>query len=407
MLVVLAMIAYIGRQGFGALRRPIQAKLGLSEELFNLAYLAFPATYGLFAIPLARRVDQWGTRLMLTLIALWWSASMLASAAVGGLASLVALRLICGAGEAGLFPSISRTLSLWVPYRNRGTAQGAVFCGGHLAAFLTPLLVGYLIDHQHWSWRTVFLAFGMIGLAWALLWAIWFRDTPEQHAGVNALECDTIALDRHVPQAESPHGWRFWRHLITHRNMIAIALMYMPNSIGFYFCLTWLGAFLKDSRGMQDVGLNFFIGLPFAVAIAPDLCGGLATDMAVKYFGPRWGRAFVGMAAYIVGGVALLAAAVVHQPQLAGALVAGGIGFNMFLIGPAWGTCQDVGGRHPGVVSATMNSSGQFGVFFATLAMPVIHARLGWDWAVAAIGISFMFGAACWLFIDPRDKVFE
>ena len=58
-------------------------------------------------------------------------------------------------------------------------------------------------------------------------------------------------------EEERPRGWSFWRRLLTHRNVVALCLMYMPNSFIFYFCLTWLPEYLRDrpQDGRPDAGL--------------------------------------------------------------------------------------------------------------------------------------------------------
>ena len=47
----------------------------------------------------------------------------------------------------------------------------------------------------------------------------------------------------------------------------------------------------------------------------------------------------------------------------------------MFTLAPAWGTCQDIGGNHAGVVSAAMNTSGQIGSILSPLMVTFLLAR--------------------------------
>ena len=71
---------------------------------------------------------------MLTRIVLWWSAMTAATGAGGGFASLLAVRLLFGVGEAGTFPSMARAFSRWLPARERGRAFGLAAHGRRRSA---------------------------------------------------------------------------------------------------------------------------------------------------------------------------------------------------------------------------------------------------------------------------------
>ena len=57
--------------------------------------------------------------------------------------------------------------------------------------------------------------------------------------------------------------------------------------------------------------LGIFAGLPLIVSMPGDLLGGLATDRLVARYGLRMGRWGLGAAAYVIAGIALLAAAAI------------------------------------------------------------------------------------------------
>ena len=141
--------------------------------------------------------------------------------------------------------------------------------------------------------------------------------------------------------------------------------------------------------------------------MAGDVFGGTTTDWAVRRFGPRWGRAGVGFASYLSAGIFVWMAGVVANPISAAWLFITGTAANMFIMGVAWGTCQDIGGAHAGTVSATMNTAGQIGAMFCPLLVIYIKDHLSWNADLVFIGASFLLTSFTWLFIDPRDKVFD
>jgi sugar phosphate permease len=414
MAILLGMVTYLDRASLGNLKGPMMGDLGMSKDQLNYAITAFAVAYGTFGILSAWCADRIGTRIMLTVVVVAWSGFTIATGLAQGMVSLIIIQFCFGAAEAGAWPAITRTLSRWIPYRERGTAQGIVWIGAHITAAVTPMLI---LGLGPWlSWRSIFLLFGLIGLPWAAIWYWWFRDEPSEQGQVNAAELAHIMAGRtagHLrsgsatAKEERPRGWAFWRRLLTDRNVVALCLMYMPNSFIFYFILTWFPTYLSERRGMEGPTLAFFTGLPLMLSVVADVFGGPTTDLAVRRFGPRYGRAGVGFVSYLVAGTGMFLAAASGSAIAAGTFFALGTAANMFLLGSAWGTCQDIGGGHAGVVSATMNTAGQAAVAICTSLVIFVEHHWGWNAPLVMLGASFLVGSLCWCFVDPRRKVFD
>ena len=88
--------------------------------VFSAFYLAYAA----FEIPTGWWGDRIGTRRVLTRIVCWWSAFTVLTGVAFSYSSLLAIRFLFGAGEAGALPNAARTFSRWFPRQERGTAQG-------------------------------------------------------------------------------------------------------------------------------------------------------------------------------------------------------------------------------------------------------------------------------------------
>ena len=403
--VGLAVVTYLDRACLATLAPDIMRDLGLSKNQMSAIYSAFALAYAIFEIPTAWWADRSGTRRVLTRIVLWWSGFTMLTAAAWSFTSLLVARFLFGAGEAGAWPSAARTFSRWIPRGERGTIQGIFFSGAHLSGGVTPIIVLALL--QVISWRAVFVLFGLVGVVWAAAWYRWFRDEPAEHPAVNAAELAKIEAGRETC-AEHPTGGAYWRRLFGHRNTLPLCLMYLPNSFAFYFCITWLPTFLKEKHGFDALSLGFFSGLPLILSVLGDLFGGVTTDIVTKRFGLRLGRCGVGAVAYVLAGGAMVLAGFVHQPVLAATLIAMALAASMFTLGAAWSTCLDIGGRHAGVVSAAMNTSGQIGSVFSPLMVTFLLTRLGdWNMPLFVMGGLFLMGAVCWGFIDPRNRIFE
>jgi len=410
----LAMVTYLDRAAIGTLAPGIQRDLGLTVLQMGWVFTAFQLAYGLFEVPTGRWADRVGTRSVLARIVIWWSALTAATAAAINYPVMLGIRFLFGAGEAGAWPCVARTFSRWIPRRERGRAQGVFFAGAHLVAGLTPALIvgGGLLGAwpgmlSVMSWRGVFMTFGLVGLVWVTVWLYWFRNDPSEHSGVSADELATIVAGR---PGETRHssGWAYWRELIRSRNMIALSIMYIPNCMIFYFCITWLPTYLLRRHGFNVSGMALFAGLPLLVSIPGDLLGGWLTDRLSQRYGLRAGRCGLGAAAYLGVGACLIAAGRVGSPVLAAVLIAIGTGLTMFTLGAAWGTAIEIGGNHVGVVGGTMNSIGNLVAMLNPLIVAYsVEWFASWDLPLYVMGALFLVGAGCWGLIDPRRTVFE
>ena len=89
---------------------------------------------------------------------------------------------------------------------------------------------------------------------------------------------------------------------------MAMCIMYIPNCMIFYFCITWLPTYLRQRHGFDATSLGIFAGLPLIVSMPGDLLGGLVTDRLSSRYGLKIGRCALGATAYLVAGVALISA---------------------------------------------------------------------------------------------------
>jgi len=401
----LGMITYLDRACIATLAPGIVRDLGLTTVQMGYVFTVFQLAYALFEIPTAWWADRKGTRSVLSRIVLWWSCLTAATGAAFSYPVLLAVRFLFGMGEAGAWPCIARTFSRWVPARERGTVQGIFFAGAHMVGGLTPTLVLSLLPFL--SWREIFVCFGTVGFLWTALWHTWFRDDPAEHPAVDAAELQLILSERPVDIGR-PAGLNYWRTLVASRNMRALCVMYIPNCMIFYFCITWLPTYLKQRHGFDATSLGIFAGLPLIVSMPGDLLGGVVTDRLVSRYGLRVGRCALGSVAYVLAGLAMVTAAYTSTPVLAALLIAAATGLTMFTLGAAWGTVIEVGRDHVGVVGATMNSVGNLAAMLNPLIVAYSVQWFGnWNLPLYLMGVLFFVGAYCWTVVDPARPVFD
>src|SRR5690349_13084475 len=102
----LAVITYLDRICISAAAPFIMEDLHLTIVQMSVVFGAFTLAYAIFEIPSGWLGDIYGPRRVLTRIALWWSAFTMLTGTARGYTSLLTIRFLFGAGEAGAFPNI-------------------------------------------------------------------------------------------------------------------------------------------------------------------------------------------------------------------------------------------------------------------------------------------------------------
>jgi MFS transporter, ACS family, glucarate transporter len=273
--------------------------------------------------------------------------------------------------------------------------------GAHLAGGLTPLIATALLAYM--DWRTLFVVFGSIGFVWALAWYRWFRDTPAEHPAVSEAERRFIEDGKLID--ERPLEKTQWSKLLANRTVVCLCLMYFTQTFGNAFYVTWLPTYLA-SRGLSVATAAILSGLPLTLSVIADLTGGITTDRAARRLGLRLGRIIVGGGALAAAGLFTITATFTDSAIVAAVLIALGGASSNFLLGAAWGTCIDIGGRRAGALSGAMNTSGQIGAILSPILIAFVAQRfVNPNASLYVTGMLFLMGAVCWLWVDPTKPV--
>ncbi len=357
-------------------------------------FSAFTFAYAVFEVPTGWMADVFGPRTTLMRIVLWWSAFTAASGLAWNFASLVVARFLFGAGEAGAYPSISRSFSRWFPVTERGAAHGAVFMSSRLGAAATPPLVILIISAA--GWRVSFWIFGSLGVVWTGLWWYWFRDDPAAHKSVSA---DELALI--TSGTPSTAGNVDWRDLLD-VNLLSICLMYFCIAYGLYFYLTWLPTYFKEARGFTTQQAAWLASAVLVTGAVASIIGGWLTDRLTKRFGLKVGRS-IGAVALPLSAVFIVSAVIARSPFVSAALVAAAFFCAELCLSPSWAMCHDIGGEAAGTITGAMNTLGNLGGSLSPLVVGYSVQLWGsWSTPLVIMACMYLAGAALTLVVDPR-----
>ena len=337
-------------------------------------------------------------------IVLWWSFFTAATGWAWNATSLAVTRFLFGAGEAGCFPNLTKTFTTWLPEKERVRAQGIMWLSARWGGAFTPLLVERVISWV--GWRHSFEAFGLLGVAWAILFFRWFRNNPLDNPKLNAAERDLVCQSS---VNASGHGDVPWAKFLASRQVWMVCLQYFCLSYGWYFYVTWLPTYFNQARHLDLKSVAFF-------SIAPLFFGGLGNPASV-ILGGRLARA-VGVAqsrrimAYIgfTGAAGFLVLSTRLNDPLIATLAIGIASFSNDLVMPgSWAACMDIGGKHAGSLSGAMNMSGNIGGALSPLAIGYIlrWTDNNWNLTFYVSALIYLGGILCWKFLDPVKPLEE
>ena len=438
----LSMITYLDRVCFGSAAPYLVETLGLSSVAdLEWAFTAFGLSYAIFEVPSGWLGDVFGPRRTLIRIVLWWSLFTVLTGLVSrtgflfmsGLGLLIVIRFLFGMGEAGAYPNITRALHNWFPFRERGFSQGAVWMSGRLMGGLTPLVWMLVVVKGGLTWRMAFWIFGGLGLIWCAVFALWFRNRPEEKPEVNDAERALIVAGR---GEESGHAHVPWRRLLTSVNLWALCLMYFCGAFGWYFNITYLPTFLQQQHGVRTddwVGA-LSKGGPLWMGASTCLLGGYLSDRFIRRTGNRkWGRRLFGVIGHTLCGLCYLACLFTPTAFTFFLAISFAAFWNDLTMGASWATCQDIGRRYAAIVAGCMNTIGNLGgaaagwvtgfILNQTLADHAKSLKLpveqllaaqkaaglmpGYQISFVLFGVVYLIAVLLWLRIDATEPVVE
>jgi len=401
--LTLALITYIDRVAISVSAPFIIKDLGLSTIQMGWALAAFGWAYAVFEIPGGWLGDRIGPRRVLMRIVLWWSLFTAATGWAWSATSLIAVRALFGAGEAGAFPNLTRVFTTWLPVRERERAQALLWLATRVSGAFTPLLVATLI--AAFSWRRVFEIFGAVGVVWAIFFYRWYRDAPTEHPAVNNAELALLPPPRDTAIA---HGGVPWGTIFTSRAVWLLSIQYMCLAYGWWFYINWLPTYLRNARGTTITMGAMLAGLPLLLGGAGCLVSAAVIPRIARATGSvALARRIVAVTGFIGASTCIVIFTGIADPVRA-MIVLGFAGFfNDFVMPAAWAGTMDVGGRYSGTVSGAMNTLGSFAGASSVLVVGYLLAWTGGNWTLtfyisAAI---YLVGAVCWLFLDSHTPL--
>jgi MFS transporter, ACS family, glucarate transporter len=428
-LAAMTFILYLDRACINQAAPRIKEELGISGTQLGFVFGAFTLAYAIFEIPAGWWGDRYGSRRILTRIVVWWSFFTALTGAAWGFGTLILIRFLFGAGEAGALPNSARVLRGWFPDSSRGRAQGFVTTAMMIGGAAAPMASQWLIDRVYWRWS--FVVFALAGVVWALAFFTWFRDDPAEHPATNAAERRLIIAGRiphgpanaplgaraadGTPDKGEAHGPVPWDRVIPCANVWLLGAVMMTMSAMYEVLSSWYPTYLQDARAASQILSSRLASLVLGAGAFGTLFGGWLTDWLVQRTGNRrWGRTAQAVIGAGLSGLGILASIWTDSTVAASAFVALAA-FGVQLQLPSWwASATQVSGHHLGALFGMMNMIGGVGRILSQLFMggfadwrkSLGHSgRAQWDPGLYPYVAVAVAGMLCWSLINPEKTV--
>lgn len=357
LLCILYLILFVDRVNIATAAPLMKADLRLSNTQLGLAFSAFAIPYALFQLIGGWIGDKFGPRLTLSACCALVGVSTMLTAAASGFVSLFVLRLALGFAQGAAFPTATRAMSIWIPVRDWGFAQGITHSFGRIGNAVTPPLMAALLLYV--SWRRSFVILGSASLAWLFLWVWYFRNDPHQHSAMTA--ADLAAL----PQPPPRRPVIPWLRLA--RRILPVTIVDFCYGWTLWLFLTWIPTFFFENYHLKlQTSAMFSAGVLLAGVIG-DTAGGVATDRLLRKTGSLTvARRSVLVVGFLGAVIFLCPVLLFHDLAVAAVCLSLAFFFAELIVAPIWAVPMDIAPRYAGSASGMMN----FGFAVAGLVSP-------------------------------------
>lgn len=248
---------------------PFQQGIILSS--FSWGYVIFMLAGGIL-------IDKFGTRIILSAAAFFWSAFTVLAAASGGFLTLLGSRLLLGASESPISTGNAKNVRCWFPIQERGKATSLFDVGSYVGSAIAAPVVVFLIASM--GWRAAFGFMSIFGFLWSMAWYAYYTE-PEDHFSISKTEL------KYIQENDCDDD-------VNHNSKISILDLLKVKQIrgmafGFFcynylknFFLTWFPSYLVLEKGFDLIQAGMYAFIPPISAVIGSLVAGHFTDVMIQ-----------------------------------------------------------------------------------------------------------------------------
>lgn len=331
---------------------PMAEDFGWSPSTAGLIQSAFFWGYLLAQLPGGSLTAKLGgRRIMPGGVALWSVSTAAVPLLAATIPTLCLSRAAVGLGEAVAPTAATDMVAKTVPPEERARAVSFVFSGLHVGSILGLIAAPYLLTS--FGWESVFVTFGVAGLAWVL----WF----EQLMGsISESDPDVLKALTQAQVGTSAITTVPWRAFIRERPVQALMFTHFCNNWFHYTMLAWLPTYFTDTLSVDIMHAAQTALLPPLAGMAATAIAGPSADALISRGVPVSAvRKLAQGIAFLVPSMCLIGASQYQDSHnLNVALITAALGISSFSLAGLYCTHQDLSPKYASALLGLTNTSG-------------------------------------------------
>ncbi|MBV1706449.1 MAG: MFS transporter [Hyphomicrobiales bacterium] len=283
LLMIAFFISFVDRVNISFAAFQMKKQLMIGPQVFGYAGGLFFVSYFLFELPSNVLMEKVGARIWLARIMIVWGLIAAGMALVTGPISLLTMRFLLGAAEAGLFPGVILYMTYWFPIARRAQFISwftlAIPLSGFLGSPISASLAQFppLLGLKSWQW--LYVLEGAPAVALGLLALYWLPDRPGQARWLSEGERQSyqavFASEAPAARVEKAPFWKTMRDPY----IFGLSLVLAGTTAVSGTYAIWLPIIIK-SWGFSISATGWLNAVPFLV-------GALAM-LGVGYLSDHW-----------------------------------------------------------------------------------------------------------------------
>ena len=293
LLFLFMMINFADKAIIGLAGVPIMTELNLTPKQFGLVGSSFFLLFSISAVVTGFIVNRVRSKPVLLVMGLVWALVQFPMLGTVGIETLIACRIVLGAGEGPASPVALHAAYKFFPDQKRAIPSAVIAQGSAIGVVIAIPVLSAIITNYNWHYA--FGALGVAGLAWVAAWALLGKE--------GSIEAQTVA-EGAIADARIPY-----RDLLLSPTNLASWCSYFGAYFGLALVLSWFTPYLVKGLGFEQSLAGKLTALPFVVGFFVVIGGSwLSQRMMQAGSTSRTARGIVCGVAICLGGLALLGA---------------------------------------------------------------------------------------------------
>ncbi len=291
MMVLFMMINFADKAVIGLAAPHIIKDLNLTNEQFGQVGSSFFLLFSVSAALVGFLVNRVSTKIVLTVMAVIWALTQMPMLGLVSIQTLVASRIVLGAGEGPAFPVALHAVYKWFPTDRWAIPTSFVSIGAPIGLSIFPPLLTWII--VSYSWHVAFGFLGIVGFVWVAIWLVVGKEGP---LDAHRVEAGAAGLER-VPYST----------LLTSRTFLGVTLASFASYWAVALAVVWLPSFLMKAVGYSPIATGWIVSLPsmLQVVLSPSM-GFISQKLRARGLSSRVSRGLFTGGSVIIVGVAML-----------------------------------------------------------------------------------------------------